>query len=256
MDNVFLSYHFPLIFTVGTAGPAGPDDCTAIPTCESMGFKKTLAACNSLETLKCPFDYNKVFCVPDSAFEDGCIIGSILYSDKSCSTDYNSAKTAVGIVVDLSRRWAISLSQVQTQWVLGPTDYNLVKIPGLISTVDEKVAETQFDGKLYTQTILAYNPNYQAAKYCNDMSASGTGFGAGNWYLPALGELNLIYVNKAAVNTALAKVASMTQLSSYSTYWSSSENSTFLAWQQGFGIGNVGTGSKDSDYPVRCMVQY
>ena len=61
---------------------------------------------------------------------------------------------------------------------------------------------------------------------------------AGDWYLPALGELNAIYGNKDVLNITLGKIGG-TKLGTY-YYWSSSEISDGVAWQSNFSSGTPG----------------
>ena len=111
-------------------------ECTPAPDCASIGYTET--SCETI-SLKCPFDTSKLKCFPcDSTFrytcsgdnitggvgstcngkyascecsggyiwsgnacEDkpDCTVGMIYYSDKSCSSNYDSSKTAIGVVV-------------------------------------------------------------------------------------------------------------------------------------------------------------
>ena len=110
-------------------------ECTPTPDCDAIGYTET--SCEG-DFVKCPFDTSKLFCIPcDSSFkydctgdnivggigsacggkyvscecESGgvfnygecpqppdCTVGMIYYSDKSCSTELDSTKTAIGII--------------------------------------------------------------------------------------------------------------------------------------------------------------
>ncbi len=41
--------------------------CNTLPTCEELGYAMTASDCSDRATLKCPFDYSKVFCVEKGA---------------------------------------------------------------------------------------------------------------------------------------------------------------------------------------------
>ena len=77
---------------------------------------------------------------------------------------------------------------------------------------------------------------------------------AGDWYLPAMGELNAIYGNKDVLNIALGKIGG-TKLETDS-YWSSSENSVSSAWLLYFYNGNVLLKEKDLAPYVRPVLAF
>ena len=113
------------------------------------------------------------------------------------------------------------------------------------------------DGKKNTSTILAYckanGKSCPAFEYVNSYKTEGTL--AGDWYLPALGELSAIYGNMSVLNAALGKIAAMRLVTSY--YWSSSENSNYYAWELYFTNGTVGDLTKNLyNYYVRPVMQY
>ena len=70
--------------------------CIQPPSCDSLGYIMSETECIGL-FLRCPLDASKVFCQ-----QEKCVVGSILYNDKSCSASVQSGKTPVGIVFDLS----------------------------------------------------------------------------------------------------------------------------------------------------------
>ncbi len=68
----------------------------------------------------------------------------------------------------------------------------------------------------------------------------------GDWYLPAKGELNLMYENKDAINTTATANGGSGFAADW--YWSSTEVGNFDAWVQYFGGGNQnGTNKVDSN---------
>ena len=78
-----------LVMTFSFTMNANAETCTQVPTCAELGFTKTSCLGDSL---KCPFDQTKLFC------GEKCKAGDIYYSDNTCSEDYNSSKTVVGVV--------------------------------------------------------------------------------------------------------------------------------------------------------------
>lgn len=88
---------------------------------------------------------------------------------------------------------------------------------------------------------------------------------AGNWYLPAIGELQALYdnwKNVTAVQTSLKSVGAKTQGSYYfgnlrgNYYWSSTENSSASAWNLGFNRGNRWSNYKYYSHCVRPVLAF
>ncbi len=99
-------------------------------------------------------------------------------------------------------------------------------------------------GRAYTASLYALNGNadgpYEAATYCKTLLQNGHS----DWYLPALGELNLLYTNRVAIggfNTG----------GSY--YWSSTEYNNPNAWAERFSDGTQSTDTKNNANLVRCV---
>ena len=88
--------------------------------------------------------------------------------------------------------------------------------------------------------------NYPAAKYAYEYKTTGTN--AGEWYLPALGELNEIYQNKTAIDKTLSALGKSAIGIDTSYHWSSSELSNYFAWGLRFSDGYVNNGDKYYDY--------
>ena len=85
-----------------------------------------------------------------------------------------------------------------------------------------------------------------AAKICADLTLGGYD----DWFLPSKDELNLMYDNIGQGNALfLGNVGNFTT----DYYWSSTQISSFSAWQQNFGDGNPGFTSKNGTYYVRAV---
>ncbi len=183
----------------------------------------------------------------DFAYNNGgtvvtCKIGDILYSDKKCySGGVQSGKTPIGVVFDASRRTAIALESSSSSGIeWGGYGYD---IPGITNTTDLSQAKQDFSGKANTAAIKAYNSslsNYPAAKYAYEYKTTGTN--AGEWYLPALGELYTVNSNKDFLNYALSLVGKKDIPTD--EHWSSSEHSDYYAWLLHFYNGGVGNYTK------------
>jgi len=86
------------------------------------------------------------------------------------------------------------------------------------------------------QIVTAQGEGSYAAKLCVDLVIGAYS----DWYLPSLGELNLMYYNIGPL--------SLTNVGGFSRdyYWSSSEYDSYYAWHKNFGSG--GDSSSEYDY--------
>ena len=183
-----------------------------------------------------------------SSNETACGLGSILYSDKKCyAGSAPSGKTPIGVVFDASRRTAIALESSTSRMVWGGYGYD---IPGITNITELSKAKQDFNGKANTAAMKAYNSNnswlnYPAAKYAYEYKTTGTN--AGDWYLPAFGELYTVYSNKDYMNYALSLVGKKDIPTDY-YHWSSSEYSEYIAWDLMFSDGSVNDYNKYDSY--------
>ena len=114
MNKIILTLLMTILFTPA----ANAQNCVNASRCDELGYTKTAADCNGLDTLVCPFDANKVFCVFS---EQDCEIGDILYENKKCYGKAPEGKTAIGIVFDVRNRLAVALDEKKLAW--GDTSY-------------------------------------------------------------------------------------------------------------------------------------
>ena len=229
----------PLLLLTPTLANA---ECTPTPDCASIGYTET--SCEG-DSLKCPFDISKLYCIPcDSSFKydcsgdnivggtgsacggkyvscscsgggvfkDGvcpqsCMVGMIYYSDKSCSAELDSNKTAIGVVVKDNELVISQIRNSEMRWSGSST-----KVSGITETTDFDVVKQDFNGKANTLAIIATftsdTVDNNAAINCNSYSTEGTN--AGDWYLPAAGELSsYVYgggINYNKINTTMGKL--------------------------------------------------
>ncbi|MCB9957164.1 MAG: DUF1566 domain-containing protein [Rhodospirillaceae bacterium] len=80
-----------------------------------------------------------------------------------------------------------------------------------------------------------------------ELCENNTYHGKNDWYLPARAELNLLWLNQAAIDANAAGAFTT------SAYWSSTEDNTNYAWFQVFGFGYQDYTTKPSYYGVRCV---
>ena len=119
-------------------------------------------------------------------------------------------------------------------------------------------ALSDFGGKANTAALLAasdtdsYTTYANMATWCrifNQTAAENQGYT--DWYIPACGQLSLMYLNMTAINNALTKIGGQT-IASYS-YWSSSEASSNIGCRVDFSSGNVGSNDKNYDRRIRFV---
>lgn len=119
---------------------------------------------------------------------------------------------------------------------------------------------SDFNGKNNTNAIITAYTEYSVDMYENDMCKVLQTFNAGtygsnqgftDWYIPACGQLALIYLNKTAINEALTAIGGTTFF--YDTYWSSSEYSSNVGWYIHFGMGSVEGNYKEGRGNVRFV---
>ena len=244
--------------------------CVQTPTCSAMGYESSKSCTGGL---KCPWgNYwnctnsnkiteltNKITNLETQITElkkevstANCLVGDILYSDMTINADYVSNNTPIGVVFDCRKKLAIGLQESKEYWSY-PDSFD---VPGVDNITDSRLARTDLDGKKNTSTILAYckanGKSCPAFEYVNSYKTEGTK--AGDWYLPALGELYAIYGNMGVLNVALGKIAAIRLGANY--YWSSSEYSLNRAWRSIFGTGGVDSYNKYANYYVRPVLAF
>lgn len=216
-------------------------DCTPTPDCATLGYTKTESECTGANlVLKCPFDDSKVACSSVSLPKYEPEVGYILYSDKSVSpTDkyeefVAAGKKPIGVVFDADNRLALALTELYTNF-----GKDLAKIPNVeycnVKVYNVNVCKTP--GKQNTEAIITYakenGVSYPAVEYCNNYTANdicqnNTWCGAGQWFLPSIRELKILFNNRSSVNNGLLKTKA--GLVAQAFYWSSTGFSEGLIW--------------------------
>ena len=145
-----------------------------------------------------------------------------------------------------------------------------VDISGLTNYGTGDEAKTDFNGWYNTQAIMEYvsdktinpipsgqtNGVFQAAMVCQRYNPDGGT--AGQWYLPAVGELwNYVAVNKDAVNTAIQTYGGprliRPNVSYY--YWSSCEWAGRFIVSLNINTTSLGQGTKSNNFYVRAFIR-
>ena len=245
--------------------------CIQTPSCSSLGYTSS-QSCNG--GIKCPFGNawnctasdlstqiteltnkiteqtnkitevtnkittieEKIVTIESGASSSNCTVGAILYSDMSCDPNVVASKKPIGVVFDRANRLAIALdTEADSWWVDDPFD-----VPTLSNYSSPSEATADWQGKNNTRLVLEYcktnvRRGCPAVEYVNRYKTEGTQ--AGDWYVPAMGELNAIYQNIDVLNMALGTIGG-TELP-LSWHWSSSESSSGIVWNQDFYDGVV-----------------
>ncbi len=221
-------------------------ECAEFPyTCFGRGYVEAAgigADCNG--------KYVKCECYEGFEWKDGkgcvessteCKIGSILYSDMSCSSsgydnDYG-IKTAIGVVVyigDDGKRWALALESIGSyDWGRYNTIGQTEDISGLTNYTSETSASKDYASCENSEKIRAHGNNeiHAAAWAAYNYSTEGTK--AGDWCLPAAGIFTSIYNNHSTINTGFNRAGGILYTEN-SDAWSSSERSYEYAWMSTF----------------------
>ena len=267
----FLLYSSALV-VFGLSGGAAEAACIQTPTCSSLGYTSTSSCTGGT---KCPFgnywnctasdlsnkiieQTNKITELETQITElkkemvtSNCQVGDILYSDMSCNPNVVSGKTPIGVVFDRVNRRAIALdSRVVTSW--SDAFFDVPELNNLLEfgTVD---AKGDWDGKKNTQIVLDYckakGKRCLAFEYVSRYKTEGTQ--AGDWYLPAISELALIYDSKEDINLALKKNGVLALAGG--THWSSSECSDLSVWTIDFSNGNFTSATSKMDTSIYAL---
>jgi hypothetical protein len=114
-----------------------------------------------------------------------------------------------------------------------------------------------FAGKADTSIIIAAqvaigdDGSTYAARICNELQVTEGGKTYGDWYLPSKEELNLLYQNKATIDSK-ATVNGGSALTS-ADYWSSTEINSGIAWSQDIDSGTHCSNTKSNTRMVRAV---
>ena len=234
-----------LVLLSGTAEAA----CIQTPSCSSLGYSSS-SSCSG--GTKCPFgNYwnctasdlsnkiteitnkittleTKVNELSKDAATANCKIGDILYSDMSCNTNVVASKTPIGVIFDITNKLAVGLQESEQIWSAN----GFSSFSAILDIASEEKALNDKQGKTKTQIIFASGliDRYPAANYAYNYKTEGTK--VGDWYLPAMGELNELYINASIINLSLLKIGGTTLTKDY--YWSSTIYDYDSVWSFSF----------------------
>ena len=134
-------------------------------------------------------------------------------------------------------------------------------VSGIKTTNSSSDAITDFAGSSNTDQIISqlkgttdsyssYYTGAPAAEYCRAYSKGCKG--VGEWYLPSVGEMNILATNKDAINEALTKISGKSLgLNLY--IWTSTQYSSWYAWRYNWSneiFDNIGKASGNTVRPI------
>lgn len=113
-------------------------------------------------------------------------------------------------------------------------------------------------GKQDTVNIAAKGSSYKAGYGCHNYGNSAWKVGKpGDWYLPTIGELCLIYKAFGLMEASDTDYLSGTGMGSMENkyYWSSTEQNPNRAYRLDFSNGNIDDYTKNNNYYVRAVLE-
>ena len=269
MKKIFyLSTAFVLCGGIAQANAA----CIATPSCTTLGYTSTTSCTDGL---KCPFgnywncNLNKITELTNKITElekkiealetskEICYIGSILYSDMTCSKELKSEKKPIGIVVYLDNTGggqAIALNKVGETNYYWSTESGVVF--GLSQYTSNSAASQDYASCKNSQIIMAAGDKskYPAVWAAHEYSTEGTS--AGDWCLPAAGIITSIYNNQNEISTGFVRTIG-TPFPTTTQVWTSSAYTSSSAWYSNFNANNgLSADFWYYDYEVRPVIEF
>ena len=248
MKKILLASAGVMVMSAGTVYAA----CIPTPSCSSLGYESS-SSCEG--GIKCPFGNAWNCTLADKiteitteiteikkVIEEGgvgggdisnCVLGSIFYSDHTCS--YGAvlpAKAPIGVVVYSD---GAGHGQVMALKSIGGYMWakNNIDIPDLKNYTSESKASQDFSSCDNTNKIImsGNSSEYPAAWAAHEYKTVGTE--AGDWCLPAAGIMTSIKNGMELINIGYGLVnGSKIETNFY--FWSSSEYSSNYAWGSDF----------------------
>ena len=191
-----------------------------------------------------------------TGYAKNCAIGQILNSDGTCTTNKESDKTPIGVIVYIGSDncgYAMTASSIATGIAWGNYGTDISSLPNYTSWSS---AIKDFDVSGNTTKIIqaGSSNNYPAAYAALNYAPSAAPTSKGKWMLPTAGILNSLYTNLNAINNTISKLGG-TQLTNDNEHiWSSSEYDLSSTWIFCTGNGRNGVNySRKSDTVERYV---
>ena len=191
-----------------------------------------------------------------TGYAKNCKIADILNSDGTCTTNKESGKTPIGVIVYISGDncgYAMTESPIATNIEWGGYGTNIPSLPDY-TTWKKAIKDFDVSGNMTKIIQAGSSSTYPAAYAALNYAPSAAPTTKNKWALPTAGILNSLYKNLKAVNNAISKVGG-TQLTNDNEHiWSSSEYDLSSAWIFCTGNGRNGVNySRKSDTVERYV---
>ena len=270
MKKILLASAGVMVMSAGTVYAA----CIPTPSCSSLGYESS-SSCEG--GIKCPFGnawnctvINKVNEITnkvtelEKVIEEGggkgdtsnCVIGSIFYSDWTCSYgNVIATKAPIGIVVysdNAGHGQVMALNSIGNYtWGGYGIDISALQNFSSASAASQDLASCENTAKIIA---VGDKSTYPAAWAAHEYKTVGTE--AGDWCLPAAGIITNIMKSMELINIGYG-LASGTKIGTSDYIWSSSEEISRDTWSSGFS-GDYGlfSDSKDNSIDVRPVLEF
>ena len=166
-----------------------------------------------------------------TGYAKNCAIGQILNSDGTCTTNKESDKTPIGVIVYIGSDncgYAMTASPIASS-----IKWSTVRAStGVLMTRywEEAIKDFDVSGNMTKIIQAGSSNNYPAAYAALNYAPSAAPISKGKWMLPTAGILNSLYNNLNAINNAISKVGGRQLTNDNEHIWSSSEYKYDIAW--------------------------
>ena len=274
MKKILLASAGVMVISAGSVYAA----CIPTPSCSSLGYESS-SSCEG--GIKCPFgnawnctladkineitteitEIKKVIeegGIGGSGDTSNCVLGSIFYSDHTCS--YGAVlptKAPIGVVVysdGAGHGQVMALGSIGSYaWGGYGTDISTLQNFSSASAASQDLASCENTAKI----IAAGDKNtYPAAWAAHEYKTVGTE--AGDWCLPAAGIMTSIKNGMELINIGYGLVSG-SKIGTSSYFWSSSEYDSYTAWysyfSRDYGLSNS-YANKNGGNEVRPVLEF
>ena len=195
-----------------------------------------------------------------TGYAKNCKIADILNSDGTCTTNKESGKTPIGVIVYIS---GDNCGQALALKDLGSMAWSTehIDIQELPSYTDVSEAEQDFDSCGNTQKIIKQgNANkYPAAWAAVNYAPSSVPATKGKWCLPAAGVAHSMMNNYDKINSGLSKAGGEslpTKSNDDHWNWSSSEGNSYYVWYWCYAYDYLHNYGKSLNFNVRPVLAF
>ena len=239
-------------------------DCVT-QNCPTLGYTEASTTGNCVKGpfgnyWACPKIEEKAVLGQCTGYAKNCKIGDILNNDGTCTTNKESGKTPIGVVVAIKDNcgYAMTASPIASS-IKWSTEYVNT---GAFQSLSWGVASKDFDvsGNMTKIIQAGSSSTYPAAYAALNYAPSAAPTSKGKWALPTAGILNSLYTNLNAINNAISKVGGTQLTGDNEVIWSSSECDFYGAWvfcaDPGASQGGVYYGYKGGTNVVRPVLAF